>query len=852
MTQLLDPLRLQAELDVLKEGQCFQGLSRGYKAPDTAETVQHLIQSAEERATFNSALQSMVGISSSDQAKPTLSLDVTLLRLQKAVQALPTMLLQSYQLDLIQRAVQMEACRCLVVIYDWFCTSGPTLVAKLFELRRTQEPDTFLTMCSLYAPAVNHVYDFIFTWTALHAPIPHRLTHSNISPLTSEADRVPALERMQDLAKIPAHFHGLLSNKSKATLTLLKPTTKPRLTKEYVDRTAQACFMDTLSKQLAMDPMRKIDHFFKPVSGSRPNEDDAVQSRCLARGMILHVLSTECQTEGIFASKAMFNILLCPTYLLVDHPSTFAPKRFAAQMRNDPEKNLTKSLVHAIQDYQDDELTQAGEDLGHFMHERMVEFDIGSTITESCSGPSSLASPSNRKIPRQTNTPRALKVVTLDMIGMRDQELNLGTLGLILRDVLNKARGLCCVHQPLRFMLEGQHPSGNGNSMDDDFTNPIRERNAGHQLLKENFSGQALTSQYGLSNFLVWFGTGQGNATRVFLHQGTFWFNNLADCVTRFTNAHNANLDLEADLAKEGRKGSINKLDKHPSFIKYDNQNLYSTANHGLAVIQTVKKSKNTPKSSTATKDVHSINHKFEPYFDKGVVEKWRKHLGQMLDKNIKDCSNDIRKSWYETWEMITGLGVSGFGSGLTPFQATNAMAFLGLCQRPVQGEMARWIGHNAIGAKSGLVDLGFPLNHHERDELIPRLKAAFMIIYSHLDESLTDNDKELLCWGPIFMEHVLCKLHRWPRLLRGKETKFDLKHFADEAVNSTPPWTAGQNQTLNAAFPFPLTIPPSKTMAWLAAFGYVIYLFLKSCASPHILVPDRYNFPIFYFILNE
>ncbi|KAF8999747.1 hypothetical protein BDZ89DRAFT_969241, partial [Hymenopellis radicata] len=42
----------------------------------------------------------------------------------------------------------------------------------------------------------------------------------------------------------------------------------------------------------------------------------------------------------------------------------------------------------------------------------------------------------------------------------------------------------------------------------------------------------------------------------------------------------------------------------------------------------------------------------------------------------------------------------------------------------------------------------------------------TFKCVYHFLDKYLTDDDKEILGFGAIFIEHLLCKVIRWKNLL--------------------------------------------------------------------------------------
>ena len=115
---------------------------------------------------------------------------------------------------------------------------------------------------------------------------------------------------------------------------------------------------------------------------------------------------------------------------------------------------------------------------------------------------------------------------------------------------------------------------------------------------------------------------------------------------------------------------------------------------------------------------------------------------------------------------------------------------------------MADWIyKHPKLGAFRGLKNLGFSVSTKN----LMSVRGAFACIYRFFEEHLTEQDKSLLFFGPIFMEHVLCKIPRWKNRLRDEGAENLLEEMAKKEINK---WTAGENITSNKAFPVPLIIP--------------------------------------------
>jgi hypothetical protein len=85
-------------------------------------------------------------------------------------------------------------------------------------------------------------------------------------------------------------------------------------------------------------------------------------------------------------------------------------------------------------------------------------------------------------------------------------------------------------------------------------------------------------------------------------------------------------------------------------------------------------------------------------------------------------------------------------------------------------------------------------------------VRAAFYCIHHHLEEYLSDEDKHILGFNPIFTEYLLCKVVRWAKHLstEGDINFYDMGYKAEQNNFN---WVAGANKTDPAAFPFPLQI---------------------------------------------
>jgi hypothetical protein len=823
LSHLLNSDRLNAELQELRNGHNYQKLPQGYRAPAIEDIIKNFVLSRQESNYIASAIDTLRIPAESETAylQPmdslTLEADLIIFQLQEAAASLPKLLLQKFQLSIVERAVQAEACRSLVAIYDWLCNTGPSLTTRLFEVHRS---DTLIRHEMVekypeYAQAVDHVFQYVRTYVAVNANVPNRMPNHWIQPI-SAGNQDREITSLKNLSRIPATFFGIVNTRSKGTIALGAPKGRLSRNPDSVYEASRKCFMDALSKQLLFDSMSKVDKIYSRLGGSRKYSDDHVQSRCVARGIILHTLAEICQSENIFASTAISTLLVSPTYMLVDSPQLHKPSQFVtAYMKNRDDTLAT--LRKCISSTMDDGVGEAADNLGNFVHHRMLEFDLRHPIDEEAylntSDLESLGTTQakSRPVKSRPTVPTVPTLVQLESIWTLDSDIPLGKLAVLLREALNKSRQLPAVIQEMRDILNGQEPGGKGFEVDDDYMNPIRELNAGTGLMRIKFTGKPLTSAIGLSNILVWMGTGQGYGTKSFINQGEMWFSNLDACVDRFAVAHRFNLHLVRQVVENGKKTGIQglKIHQHPSYINFDNMRMYGTANSWLGVIQTVVGSQ-----ASGIKKTHSMEHKFQPYFSDRVQNEWLDFLGPLADQN-PDSYDGERRSWRNAYDFITDtINIAGFGRGLTALQTSHVFAFFGLCEMPTAVEMATWISENpTLGACGGLKDIGFTVDS------TPAIRAAFLVVYDCLDKHLSGSDKSLLCFGPIFVEHVLCKVPRWTRYLKEK-AHVDLTALGQHAVLDGRKWIQDQNIEDETGFPIPLTIPLDNARATLEETG--------------------------------
>ena len=203
-----------------------------------------------------------------------------------------------------------------------------------------------------------------------------------------------------------------------------------------------------------------------------------------------------------------------------------------------------------------------------------------------------------------------------------------------------------------------------------------------------------------------------------------------------------------------------------------------------------------------------TLREKFAPYWNDRVPNAWVTFLGDMLN-NDPATHTGLRRAWREVSNLLENLDILGFGSGLTPFQLANHLVALKIVDPPTVLDIADWIYKNPkLRAFHGLKDLGFSISQKS----LLSVRGAFTCIYQFFEEHLTAQDKSLLFFGPIFVEHLLCKLPRWKGRLADEGAEGRLETLAGIEIEKNCPWMSGQNVLSSKAFPVPLLI----SLAWL------------------------------------
>jgi len=762
----------------------------------------------------HSMLGSYVSVLSDDQCSAA---GLFLYRLLHSVQILPSLAFSSQKLATLLNAQHWEMCRSLMVVFNWYRDAGPRTVKSVLGIHREKGYEQLKSQSPMLADFIDHIVWFVYqeqkSWLEgkkadtqkkrkkntraiplgpeLHAPAP-----SVLGPLCSHFGPRPSA-----LQQLPYNLYGLRSDKSRGKPVDLRPLDTFNGGQDELYARSDVLIQAIWTNELIVPALKPIDKTFSSTRRKTSDNDD-VLNRCLTRGAILQCIADACGTDAIFASTSVKEFLASPS--LVFHKQLHRDSVFAKRAVNDAITTLQPLFdwltVH-IEEHS--EILEIAEQIGDLTHLNMLELSAGqSLLVEQARDPSQYTVIKAPVIPitgRRSRKQIFSEVTVASLVPNQDM-VGIGVMGLIVREALAAQRELPATDEVLHRVLQGKHATrSTASSHNPDHTNPVRQYSLGANLLYHHLPGIKLTSEAGLSNLLSWLGTGQGFTTQSFLETlepKGFYKDDVTAMINQFQSAVSTNwylLDLRNKSDSDSGSKSKSQSAKIPELIVTHDARIWGQASNHLALLPTHGSGDRRGKKYT-------LDEKFKQYFTSVVGEEWTRALGDMLHQGPLQYTG-VRRSWGYYHRMVKDLNIPGFQQGLTVFQLANYLVFLGIATMPHWTEIADFVAENRQkGAFRGLEKLGF----HMPDS--SSIRAAFFCVHRHLDEYLTDEDKKILGFSPLFTEHLLCKVVRWAKHL---STEGDINFYNKGLIaeSAAGVWEAGCNQTDNTAFPFPLVI---------------------------------------------
>jgi hypothetical protein len=726
---------------------------------------------------------------------------------QNITEVIPQMETSVQKMTIIKRSFRYETCCALVKVFEWYSDVGPKTSQTLMQIHRAHGYEYLLKEAPQFAKLVDHIIQYVYALSVLKYNEP-RISAGKRNKTTSlgkQAVYQPnfglVLEQdIERISRIPANFYGLRNSTSQAPVKL--PHIKDKdlgYGSDTLYSVASYCLQELWSAEIIMPKLRKLD---ESLSGGKMKNFDAqhVYQRSITRAAILWCLADACGTNGIFASSRIDQFLESPA-IIFEQPLS-RERKFAPEVLKQRDIVLDP-LFTWIRSHltEHSNITTDAKRLSQLADLQILELFLGKRISDNDPAIQNLK-PGKSTTKRTDYATPPLLPVTFQVIVHPDRKdgIQLGKLALILREALNRERE----HQPadeiLIRVLNGYHATRSTSTRSNpDHTNPIRQKLDAASLLQTHLPGELLTSRNGLSNLLSWMGTGQGFKTRSFLESFTydkqFFSSNLEEMMDNFQSVVSQNALIVSHYPGHARPQDL------PGIIPVDDMLVWGQPNHLLSLAPTKEKM-----GSYTIK--FTLREKFAPYWTNEVANAWVAFLGDILDKDPATHEGP-RQPWRDVQRVLENLNITGFGSGLTPFQLANHLVTLKIVNPPTVVDVADWIyKHPKLGAFPALKDLGFSVSNKN----LMSVRGAFICIHRFLQEHLTDQDKSILSFGPIFTEHVLCKITRWKARLTDEDADGRLEQLAAQEYENNRPWTPKANILDNKAFPMPLIIPP----AWL------------------------------------
>ncbi|RXW12133.1 hypothetical protein EST38_g13721, partial [Candolleomyces aberdarensis] len=728
--------------------------------------------------TLHSVLESWLDHSSADvifEAYISIILDDTLPqavaqfhRVQRCASALASLREDHAKAALAKAVLQWQIGRSLIRVFSWFQKqhSGGgigELAAKEF---RDQGFTKFSKISPYLAKLCSHVMWFLIDvenrYQARKAEQEGRTDTDFDSPsLTPDLGPRPSTP----LDSLPGDLYGLRPSGSASDISLQRSVYQevwarhPWSCQALLSKVVQAI----LTEELVNPHLIKYDKLLQTTK--HLGSPGQAVNRCIVRGAMLLCLVEATQSDAILVSDRMTPLLNSPNFIA---GNTCSNTRDAAPKVLNNLDELRGPFVRAAQDLLTPGIRTTLTEMGNVIHTCLVNH----------------FSPSSKNAAKTRHSGRLAVFGPISLDQVMPQDANIAILNLMFRESLQERRGKSWVVESLGRVLRGEHATRSSHSVNNpDHTNPARHFNRLATLLSEYMGDRPLTGPYGLSNLLSWFGTGQGAMTERFQEHltghGGFWSESVQDIVAKFNFALQQNDHLATDSV-EGLGPVLEGL------LKYDDNRAWGQPSNLLSA-QPTQRGKNGAK--------FTLQAKFTPYFEDRVVNNWTSFLGVMAGQDYQKWTGP-RKSWKEALEMVHGLRISGIG-GLTALQLVNSLALFGVVDMPDQRTLADWIWERPqLGAFRGLEAIGFNIVNTNA------ARFSFNLVYSHLDQAMSNEDKDLIGFSTIFVEHLLCKVVRWDRRLKQDGSNLTLESLAEDIMKKH-----GAGIVEPDPFPCPLTL---------------------------------------------
>ncbi|KAJ2920782.1 hypothetical protein H1R20_g16313, partial [Candolleomyces eurysporus] len=674
---------------------------------------------------------------------------------------------------------QWKVGRILIQLYKWMSKQqtgeglGHIIANKFYSLGYLEFEAISPPLASLCSHLWHLVKETQRIWTANNPNSAHA-DHNAQPTLPSEGDQP------KDLFNLPANLYGLKSSKDEGYIDLTSKAYLVRYDKIVRKKTnkdgkevedeegegkkggAKGNVGNTRgenskkkSKGGKGKKKEKKEKAGKAASKQKADKDitnDTALHRCVYKGAVLSCIVNTMGSDGVLALDGLRSLLESSGSLLATSPSTRKNRQYLYSKIISSFDSLSGPLIDAMRTLINQETRDNVKKIGEILHTCVMDH-LGYLSK----------APSNKT----TTKLRAPLHKTISLEEVCTPALSMTKGSLMLREAIQVRKGEAAVVDILGRLARGLHATRDSQHQHNpDHTNLCRHFNLQISLFNSVFHERVLTSRYGLANILAFFGTGQGPKTINFqcllasrLGVG-FWSDSAREMAEKFGFILKQNM-----LFKFADGGTpLLGMEYMVSDIR-----IWGQPSNALNAQPTI--------NNTGGRKL-TLQEKFCPYYEDKVSHGWLDFLGDMADQDPATYAGN-KRTWFEALELIHGLKIYGIG-GLTALQLVNTLALVGIVQFPERWTLADWIWRNqSLGAFRGLESLGFQL------ESTTATRFAFDVVYDHLETYMKEEDKKLIGFSTIFVEHLLCKVVRWDKHLKKEGSSKKLADFAEDACKN-------------------------------------------------------------------
>jgi hypothetical protein len=686
-------------------------------------------------------------------------------------------------IQLTKRFMSWEIAQSLSIISRWYTDTGPMLAGLLFGAHKQDAEQDLQMHFPSFAELVNRIMLYV---RALHNSKPSKSARKH--PVSVQASVVPSIEELRCVSMT------VFGSQFSSAVTFHLPYIEPHLVGPSTDSQytfGQQCFIQVISDVFIAPRLVSIDAH---LNGPGRNGANASQSpklnvlqgcvkRTIIHGAVIDAIVEACGgDDGILSCSAIDGVLRSPAFLFDTSPGHHTNDDVVVKKLLRSPATILAPLQKWLGEFvatSSTEILPCVKKLGDAVYSLICQrhgsrpFPRFNPLQAIAKAKPRHGKPFGTRPTNTTSSELSELPLMLESLMKHPDGDSFSQLAVIIREALNRRRSLPDGDPHIARIMQGLHPTTGLGTEDGDLDHfdPIRLDNVYSRMLKAHFTLDRLLGVFGLTNLLIWMSTGQGFLTQEFCTRTLLWFTNQESCIQTFRDA----------LFGDGQ-------------TKFCNTRIWGTTCASFSV-QTVK---------------FTIEEKFSPFFSDAVLTAWKTFLGDLFESGKIPDDQESLLSFTAALTLLEKLmaemKLNGFKTGLTKLQFANNLVSLGLCRPPTVGEIAAWIHKNPEkGAFKGLVALGF--NIEGRPE--HWTKAAFQVVLDHLSSTLCLEDQDLLIFGTIFLEHILCKVSRFAYLIRsaqGRKKKLQsaegeaitgglsLKQIGAQAADVCTTWVQGAN----------------------------------------------------------